>query len=115
MNKVILVGRLTTKPELSSAGKTIWARFCVAINRPYKNEDGTRTADFVNCVVFGKNAENISTYLEKGSLISLSGSIQTTSYEDKDGKKRNSVEVNVSEFEFMEPKKETKTDEPATM
>ena len=115
MNKVILVGRLTTKPELSSAGKNVWSRFCVAINRPYKNEDGTRTADFINCVAFGKNAENISTYLEKGSLISLSGSIQTSTYKDKDGNNRSNVEVNVTEFEFMESKKETKTDEPATM
>lgn len=114
MNKVILVGRLTAKPELSSKDKLLYTRFSVAINRSYKNADGTRDADFINVIAWGKNAENICTYLEKGSLISLVGSIMTGSYE-KDGNKHYTFDVNLESFEFLESKKEAPKDEPATI
>ena len=114
MNKVVLVGRLTTKPELSSKEKTVYSRFSVAVNRNYKDADGNRGVDFINVIAWGKNAENITTYLDKGSLISLDGSIITGSYEDKDGKKHNTFDVNLDHFEFVESKKET-TEEPATV
>lgn len=114
MNKVVLVGRLTAKPELSSKDKTVYSRFSVAVNKNYKDADGNRGVDFINVIAWGKNAENITTYLDKGSLISLDGSIITGSYDDKDGNKHYTFDVNLDHFEFMESKKST-TEEPATM
>ena len=111
MNKVVLVGRLTAKPELSLNEKTVYSRFSLAVNRNYKDADGQRGVDFINVIAWGKNAENITTYLDKGSLIALDGSIITGSYDDKDGNKRYTFDVNLDHFEFMESKK----DEPATM
>lgn len=115
MNKVVLVGRLTTKPELSSKDKTVYSRFSVAVNRNYKDADGNRGVDFINVIAWGKNAENITTYLDKGNLIALDGSIITGSYDDKDGNKHYTFDVNLDHFEFMESKKDTPSEEPTTL
>lgn len=102
MNKVILVGRLTAKPELSSKEKTTYSRFSVAVQRNYKDAQGNKGVDFISIIAWGKNAENICTYLEKGSLICIEGSILTGSYTDKDGNTRNTFEVNLDSFEFVQ-------------
>lgn len=115
MNKVVLVGRLTAKPELSSKDETVYSRFSLAVNRNYKDANGERGVDFINVIAWGKNAENITTYLEKGSLIALDGSIITGSYDDKDGNKHYTFDVNLDHFEFMESKKDTPSEEPTTL
>ena len=86
MNRVMLVGRLTTKPELRYTGSNLpYSRFSVAVNRTFSNAQGQREADFINIVVWRKQAENVCNFLNKGSLVSIEGRLQTGSYDDKDG------------------------------
>lgn len=99
MNRVILIGRLTKDPELSYApesGKSV-CRFTLAVNRPMKKDE----ADFIPCVAFGKNAENISQYLTKGRQVAVNGNIRTGSYEGNDGNKKYVTNVWVDNFEFL--------------
>ena len=105
MNKVVLVGRLTAKPELRyTPQNTAYTRFSVAVNRNFTNADGKREADFINVVAWRKQAETISKYFDKGNLIALEGRLQTGSYDDKDGNKRYTVDVALDSFEFVESK-----------
>ena len=105
MNKVVLVGRLTAKPELRyTASNTAYTRFSVAVNRNFTNADGKRDADFINVVAWRKQAETISKFFDKGNLIALEGRLQTGSYDDKDGNKRYTVDVALDNFEFVESK-----------
>lgn len=105
MNKVMLMGRLTAKPELRyTAGNTAYLRFSIAVNRNFTSQDGKREADFINVVAWRKNAETIAKYFDKGNLIALEGRIQTGSYDDKDGNKRTSFDVVLDSFEFVESK-----------
>ena len=105
MNKVVLVGRLTAKPELRyTPQNTAYTRFSVAVNRSFTNADGKRDADFINVVAWRKQAETISKYFDKGNLIALEGRLQTGSYDDKDGNKRYTVDVALDNFEFVESK-----------
>ena len=107
MNKVILCGRLTAKPELRYTGSNKpYTRFTIAVNRPTLNQNGEREADFINCISWGKQGEVISKYFDKGSQILISGRIQTTSFNDKDGNKRTSTDIVVEEFKFLEAKKQ---------
>ena len=102
MNRVELVGRITAKPELRYTSSNIaYTRFSVAINRTVANAQGERGTDFINVVVWRKQAENVANYLDKGSLVGVEGSIQTGSYTDKDGNKRNSFEVYANRVEFL--------------
>ena len=72
MNRVLLIGRLTTKPELRyTASNLPFSRFSVAVNRTFSNRDGERETDFINIVVWRKQAENVCNYLDKGSLVSV--------------------------------------------
>ena len=86
MNKVILIGRIVRDPEVryGGANNTAVARYTLAVDRKYK-KDGEPTADFINCVVFGKLAEFAEKYLKKGTKIAVTGRIQTGSYKNKDG------------------------------
>ena len=89
MNRVMLIGRLTAKPELRYTGSNLpFARFSVAVNRTFNNAQGQRETDFINVVVWRKQAENVCNFLNKGSLVSVEGRLQTGSYDDKDGNKR---------------------------
>lgn len=101
MNKVILSGRLTADPSKRTTpnGKDT-VSFSIACNRNYKNQNGEYDADFINCIAWGGTAVFISNYFKKGSGIHAIGSIQTRSYEDKNGAKRYATEVNVTEVEF---------------
>lgn len=107
MNKVILVGRLTKDPELRyTAGSNVpVVQTTVAVDRKYKSE-GQPTADFIPIVAWRSTAEFINKYFTKGSRIGLTGSIQTRSYDDNEGKKRYVTEVIVDEVEFVESKKQ---------
>ena len=103
MNRVMLIGRLTAKPELRYTGSNLpYARFSVAVNRTYSNAQGQRETDFINVVVWRKQAENVCNFLDKGSLVSVEGRIQTGSYDDKDGNKRYTMEVVADSVQFLE-------------
>ena len=108
MNKVILMGRLTRDPEVRySAGENSLAiaRYTLAVDRRFKR-DGEATADFISCVVFGKQAEFAEKYFRQGIRIVVSGRIQTGSYTNKDGVKVYTTEVIVEEQEFAESRAE---------
>ena len=109
MNKIILVGRLTRDPEVRySSGEiqTAVARYMLAVERRFKRNNEP-TADFIQCVVFGKSAEFAEKYFRKGMRISVSGRIQTGSYTNKDGVRVYTTEVIVEEQEFAESKSES--------
>jgi single-strand DNA-binding protein len=105
MNRVILVGRLTKDIELryTPAGVAV-ASFTLAVNRPFKNAQGENEADFINCVVWRKPAENAANFLKKGSLAGVDGRVQTRSYEGQDGKRVYVTEVMAESIQFLEPK-----------
>lgn len=106
MNKVVLMGRLTRDPEVryvSGENATAIARYTLAVDRRFKR-DGEQSADFINCVVFGKGAEFAEKYLKQGTKIAAVGRIQTGSYTNKDGQKVYTTDVVVEEQEFAESK-----------
>lgn len=105
MNKVVLIGRLTKDPELRYTSSNVpAASFTLAVNRNFQNQNGVREADFINIVMWRKQAETVKKYLIKGSLISIEGRIQTRSYDGADGKKVYVTEVIADNFEFLESK-----------
>ena len=102
MNKVFLIGRLTRDPELRYTGNnTAVASFSVAVNRNFTNQAGEREADFINVVVWRKQAENVKNYLSQGSQVAIDGRIQTRSYDDNNGQKRYVTEVVADNVEFL--------------
>ena len=106
MNKVILMGRLTRDPEVrysQGEGANAVARYTLAVDRRFKR-DGEQSADFINCVAFGKTAEFAERYLRQGVKIAVTGRIQTGSYTNKDGVKVYTTDVVVEEHEFAESK-----------
>ena len=104
MNKVIMIGRLTRDPEVSSsASGTAFARFSIAVDRRFKRE-GEPDADFFNCTSFGKQAEFVERYLKKGTKVVVTGRIQNDNYTNKEGQKVYSVRIMVEEIEFAESK-----------
>lgn len=105
INRVVLVGRLTKDPELKYTQSGIAVcRFTLACNRPFKSEGGEQQADFIQCVAWRKQAENISNFLSKGSLAGVDGRIQTGSFEGQDGKRVYTTEVVADSTQFLEPK-----------
>ena len=106
MNKVILMGRLTRDPEVRyTPGENSFAiaRYTLAVDRKIR-KDGDATADFINCVVFGRSAEFVEKYFRKGLKITIAGRIQTGSYTNRDGQKVYTTEVVVEDQEFAESK-----------
>lgn len=108
MNKVVLVGRIVRDPEVrytQGENPMAIARYTLAVDRRFKRE-GEPTADFINCVVFGKPAEFAEKYFRKGLRIAISGRITTGSFTNKDGVKVYTTEVTVEDQEFAESKAE---------
>lgn len=105
INRVVLVGRLTKDPEyrVTPSGTSV-ATFTLAINRNFTNADGERQADFINCVVFKKQAENVNNYLKKASLAGIEGRLQSRSYDNQEGRKVFVTEVICDSVQFLEPK-----------
>lgn len=103
INRVVLVGRLTRDPDLryTSSGIAV-ANFTIAVNRPFSNQQGEREADFINCVIWRKPAENLANYMSKGSLIGVDGRIQSRSYDGQDGKRVYVTEVVADSVQFLE-------------
>lgn len=104
MNKVMLIGRITRDPELRYTSSNIPSvRFTLAVNRPFENQNGERETDFINVVVWRKQAENVKKYVSKGSLVAVEGRIQTGSYE-KDGQRVYTTDVVADNVQFLESK-----------
>ena len=107
MNQVNLIGRLTRDPEMRySQGENSMAiaRFTLAVDRRFKRQGDEQTADFINCVAFGKTAEVIEKYVTQGTKIAATGEWRTGSYTNKDGQKVYTNDCNVSNIEFCESK-----------
>ncbi len=105
MNRVMLIGRFTAKPELRYTPSNVpFTRFSIAVNRAFSNQDGQREADFINIVAWRKQAETICNYFDKGNQIAIEGRLQTGSYDDKDGNKRYTTDVVLDQFHFIESK-----------
>lgn len=107
MNRVLLIGRLARDPDIryrkGPPEDLCVARYTLAVDRRYRSQDGTTSADFISCVAFGKMGEFAEKYLKKGMKIAVAGRIQTGSYE-KDGRKIYTTEVIIEEHEFCESK-----------
>lgn len=107
MNKVILIGRLTKDPELTTTGSGISVcRFALAVDRKFTNADGEKEVDFLNIVAWRGLADNCNKYLRKGNKCGVVGSIQTRSYDATDGTKKYLTEIIAEEIEFLSPKTE---------
>ena len=104
MNKVILMGRLTKDPDMRGEGTNLVARYSLAVDRRFKDNDGNYQTDFINIVVFGKGAEFAEKYLKKGTKVVVTGRIQTGSYTNKDGQKVYTTDVIAEDQEFAESK-----------
>ena len=112
MNKVCLVARLTAKPELRyTNSNTAFTRFTVAVNSGYGDNQKT---DFINILAWKNQAENVCKYLDKGSLVSIEGKIQTGNYKDKDGNNRYTFDVVAETVQFLESKKSGQADNKIT-
>lgn len=106
MNKVVLIGRLVRDPELKFAAGSGMAvtRLTMAVDRRFLSKDGQKEADFIPVVLFGKTAETVANYMSKGSLLGVSGTIRTGSYDAKDGTKKYTTEVYADEVQFLDKK-----------
>lgn len=108
MNKCELVGRLTKDPELKlTSNQTAYCNFTIAVDRRFKDSNGQRQADFINCVAWKQTATFVQKYFHKGNRIGIVGSIQTRQYEDQQGAKHFVTEVIVDEAEFVESQTQT--------
>jgi len=103
LNRIILIGRLTRDPELryTASGKAV-ANFALAVDRKFTNQQGERETDFINIVVWNKQAENCANYLKKGRLAAVDGRLQIRSYEDREGQRRKAAEVVADSVQFLD-------------
>ena len=114
MNKVLLVGRLTKDPELrtTTSGVSV-TRFTIAVSEPFTNKNGERETNFISCSAFGKQADNISKFCHKGTMVSAEGRIRTGSYDAQDGTKRYTTEVVCDRVNFLTPKSNNESEDIA--
>lgn len=110
INNTVLVGRLTKDPELkyTNSGQGV-ATFTLAVNRNFTNQNGEREADFINCVIWRKAAENFANYAKKGSLIGITGRIQTRNYENQQGQRVYVTEVVADNFQLLESRQQSQS------
>ena len=106
LNRVVLTGRLTRDAELRyTQGGTSVASFTLAVDRQFRNAQGERDADFINCVIWRKPAENFANFTHKGALVGIDGSLRTRSYENNQGQRVYVTEVQVDNFALLEPRR----------
>lgn len=111
INNVVVVGRLTRAVDLRyTSNGTAYASFTLATDRDFKNQNGERETDFINCVMWRKPAENLANYTKKGSLIGVEGRIQTRNYENEQGQRVYVTEVLAERFHFLESAKTANSD-----
>ena len=104
INRVVLVGRITRDPETQQTNTGIpYVRFTLAVNRPFKDQNGERPADFINCIAWRSQAEFISKYVRKGNQLAIEGRLQVNSYVDASGNNRQAVEVLIDSVNNLEP------------
>ncbi len=107
INNTVLVGRLTKDVELRYTPSNVAvATFTLAVNRSFKNENGDREADFINCVMWRQQAENLANWSKKGALIGITGRIQTRSYDNQQGQRVYVTEVVAEQFQLLESKRQ---------
>ena len=107
MNKVILIGRLTDEPDIRTTQEGLQiARYTLAVDRRFKKQNDAQTADFINCVAFGKQGEFAEKYMSKGHKFCVCGRIQTGSYVNRENRKVYTTDVIVEETYFIEKKAE---------
>lgn len=105
INRTVLTGRLTRDPELKyTQNGTAVVSFTLAVDRQFKSRDGEREADFINCVLWRKAAENFANYTHKGSLVGIDGRLQSRNYENRQGATVHTTEIVVESFSFLESK-----------
>lgn len=113
INQIILVGRTTKDIELrQNKNGTNYVQFTLAVNRPYKDQQGQHQADFIHCVAWSKTAETIAKFVSKGALIGIEGRLQVRTYETEAGLRQYISEVLVNRFTFLEARKNSVTPEP---
>lgn len=114
INNVVLVGRMTRDAELryTKSNKAV-ASFTLAVNRRFKSENGEREADFINCLIWGQQAENLTNWCKKGALIGITGRIQTRNYENQQGQRVYVTEVIAESFQVLESKNSVNADDYA--
>ena len=111
INNVTVVGRLTRAVDLRyTSNGTAYASFTLAVDRDFKNQNGERETDFINCVMWRKPAENLANYTKKGSLIGIEGRIQTRNYDNQQGQRVYVTEVLAERFHFLESSKTANND-----
>lgn len=105
MNSIQLIGRLTREVDVkfTSSGTAV-GTFTLAVNRNFTNQQGEREADFINCVIWRKSAENLSNFTRKGSMVGIEGRMQTRNYENQHGQRVYVTEIIVEQFHLLEPK-----------
>ena len=107
INSWVGVGRITKDIELRYTQSNLAvAKFTIAIDRKYKGDNAERATDYIQVVVWRQAAENVSKYCSKGSLVGITGAIQTGSYDDKDGKRVYTTEINADSVQFLDSKKQ---------
>lgn len=107
LNNVVLVGRMTKDAELHyTPSNQAVATFSLAVNRNFKSQNGEREADFINCVIWRQQAENLANWAKKGALIGITGRIQTRSYENQQGQRVYVTEVVADSFQLLESRKD---------
>lgn len=106
LNQIVLVGRIVANPEIekSEEGKGR-SQITLAVPRSYKNADGEYDTDFVDCVLWGGIAENVTEYCKKGDLVGIKGRVQTNTYENKDGEKKKNMQVVAEKVTFLSSSK----------
>lgn len=103
INNVVLVGRLTAAPDLRKTPNGVSSlQGTLAVNRNFKNQNGDREADFINCVIWRQQAENLANWAKKGALIGIVGRIQTRNYENQQGQRVYVTEVVADSFQLLE-------------
>lgn len=110
INNVVLVGRLVRDPELRyTPNNQAVATFSLAVNHNFKSQNGEREADFINCVIWRQQAENLANWAKKGALIGITGRIQTRSYENQQGQRVYVTEIVANDFQLLESRKDRET------
>lgn len=113
INNVVLVGRLVRDPELRyTPSNQAVATFSLAVNRNFKGQNGEREADFINCVIWRQQAENLANWAKKGALIGITGRIQTRNYENQQGQRVYVIEVVADSFKLLESQKDRGHQQP---
>lgn len=104
INRVVLVGRITRDPETQQTNTGIpYVRFTVAVNRPFKDQNGERPADFINCIAWRAQAEFLQKFVKKGNQLAIEGRIQTNTYQDANGNNRQAFDILVESVSNLEP------------